>query len=106
LNNGIKMNPIFISGDDEVLDGHHRLAAYISHPSYTDKEIACIKIMSDYKDAARILNKIQDLYDYQNKPTKKSFKEINQIQDGPKEFIAYRSEPIKEKSKSGNFFYL
>jgi hypothetical protein len=57
-------DPIYISGDDEILDGHHRAKAYSDHPAV--EKCDCIKLYMDYRDAARILNRIQDKFDFEN----------------------------------------
>jgi hypothetical protein len=57
------LGPIFISGDDEILDGHHRAYAAIKHPEV--EQVACIKIYMEYKDAMRLLNKVQDKFEFE-----------------------------------------
>jgi len=54
------MNPIWIDKDVNVLDGHHRMVRAI----HDNVPIKAIKIDMNFKDACRILNKIQDIYDY------------------------------------------
>ena len=59
-----KIDPIWIAGenDDEnvLIDGHHRWVDCLS----TGKPLKCIKIQLKPNDACRILNKIQDIYEY------------------------------------------
>lgn len=57
-----KILPIWISKENKVLDGHHRLACVLMN----SLPIKAIQIPLPYKDAIRILNKIQDIYDYEN----------------------------------------
>lgn len=56
------ITPIWISKDNMVLDGHHRFIAALSR----NIPIKCIKIMLPQKDAVRILNKTQDIFEYEN----------------------------------------
>ena len=55
------IKPIWGSNGNMILDGHHRYASALSH----DKPIKFIKILLNPKDAARILNKIQDIFTYE-----------------------------------------
>ena len=56
------IQPIWISKENKVLDGHHRFIAALSRGI----PIKCIKIMLSQKDAIRTLNKIQDIFEYEN----------------------------------------
>jgi hypothetical protein len=56
------LKPIWISNDDKVLDGHHRYVAALSR----NIPIKCVKVMLPQKDAIRVLNKIQDIFEYEN----------------------------------------
>jgi hypothetical protein len=60
-----KVEPIWVAGstDEEnvVVDGHHRWVDYLS----TNKPIRATKIIMKPNDACRVLNKIQDIYEYQ-----------------------------------------
>lgn len=122
------MNPIWISSDMSVLDGHHRMVRAL-----LDKiPIKCIKIDMNNKDACRVLNKIQDIYEYEqsqgleevedqdainfyggdeNQFLKTMEEDNGAIQsetptNNEKTIIGYRKEPIKENSVVGNFFTL
>lgn len=53
--------PIWISKEDRILDGHHRYVAALSRSI----PVKCIKIMLSQKDAVRMLNKIQDIFEYE-----------------------------------------
>jgi len=58
------LKTIWVSQDNEILDGHHRYVAALKlNP---EGSISCMRILANHKDAARILNKICDLYDSQN----------------------------------------
>ena len=127
-------NPIWISNNNKILDGCHRLA----NSMLNEKKIKAVKVDLNEKDACRILNKIQDIYEYEQA---KNIEEIvgndvindeNDIENNytdRQEFlaaleednstidsenskknettiIAYRKEPIKENSVVGNFFML
>lgn len=54
------MNPIWIDNENNVLDGHHRWVRAM----LDGVPLKAIKINMSSKDACRILNKIQDVYDY------------------------------------------
>lgn len=109
-----KIKPIFISNDNEILDGHHR---YVANKSlYGDeKTIMCYKINTDTPTAARFLNKIQDKFDFEN-TQESNYEPISKYLKTPEihwyeslknvEYIAYRKDPIKNNSESGNFFYI
>lgn len=106
--------PIWISKDMEVLDGLHRMTKAI----FQNRPIRCVKIDLNSKDACRVLNKIQDLYDH--KKEVETDKENNmeflekidkpnidpEIKEEPVKIIAYRKEKINPKSVIGNFFSL
>ena len=128
-------NPIWISKDNDIADGHHRYVKSMldNHPT-----IRAIKIDMESKDLFRLLNKIQDIYEYKEKlkledtgneyindyndlesdqtssdvvlPTNNflaRIEEDNELEKGEeKTIIGYRKEPIKENSVVGNFFYL
>jgi len=123
------MNPIWISGDNQVLDGHHRMVRAL----LDNQPIKCIKINMNHKDACRTLNKIQDIYEYENSQGLEEVENqgaINFYGDDENQFLktleednlatrteespgknqktveAYRKAPIKENSVIGNFFTL
>lgn len=58
-----EIDPIWVAGQDDeenvLIDGHHRWVDRLGQP------MRCIKIMKNPKDACRILNKIQDIFEYQ-----------------------------------------
>ena len=56
-----EIKPIWTSQEDKVLDGHHRLGSAIVN----GRDIGYFKIMLPALDAARVLNKIQDIYEYE-----------------------------------------
>jgi len=127
-------HPIWISNDNNLIDGHHRLIKAI----YDDIPIKAIRVGLNFKDACRVLNKIQDIYDYEN------HHEIEEVVNGEvindfnsadsgvsqteflatleedndivlsekpntklaKTIVAYRKDKIKENSVVGNFFLL
>ena len=57
------LGPIFLSADDEILDGHHRAFAAIRNPEV--EGVSCIKIYQGLQDAMRTLNKIQDIFSFE-----------------------------------------
>lgn len=133
INNGQEIQPPFISENDEILDGHNRNHAFKNHPRISN--VYCIKLHGmDYLDSARILNKIQDRYSWEQTletPTNtvsgaEGMETINpdvntdnnsngNISDvdettnnkvDKKALKLFRVKPIKENSKTGNFFVL
>src|SRR5574343_132084 len=111
--------PIWISKDLHILDGHHRYAKSLCNNS----KIKCILVDLIAQDAARELNKIQDIYNYQSqidlenetKPIK--FKDVlsdfsldsgNTLTKGIKidKIIGFRNKEVNENSQIGNFFLL
>lgn len=109
-----KKYPIFVSGDNEILDGHNRFVAH-KMVKGEEKPITCFKIDCDSKCAARVLNKIQDKFEFEkkfNNKTEPISKFLNQPEIGwydiskDCEYTGFRDKPIKEKSETGNFFHL
>lgn len=126
------LKTIWVSQDNEILDGHHRyVAAMKMNP---EGSISCMRLQVPHKDAIRILNKLGDLYDVQNQqpapgedvleptdeitPEQSTEPEAAPVVDpqaptaptptkgGAITLTAYRQEPVKEKALSGNFFHL
>lgn len=119
-----EMDPIWISKDHDIVDGHHRFMRALN----AQKPIECIKVNLNGKDTARVLNKIQDIFEYEelqkmeevvgqdviNDKNDKSydFDFIGSIEEmkNPKgqkaKVYAYRQEPILKGSVIGNFFVL
>jgi len=56
-------NPIWIGENNKVLDGHHRMVKAM----LDNTPIKAVKIGMNDKDACRLLNKIQDIYEYEQK---------------------------------------
>jgi hypothetical protein len=129
--NGVNADkPIWVDKDMNILDGHHRWVRSLSK----EEPIFIIKIMLDHKDACRILNKIQDILDYNNTEKNEVISQdvintYNDIDSNIDDFLgdleknnnmlfeensnekketitAYRKNPIKENSAIGNFFML
>lgn len=114
------IKPIWCSESDDVLDGHHRYGSSLMNGN----NIKTIKILLPTKDAIRILNKIQDIYDYTQQQRMEEVvaqdqinymndpnildeveKDIeNKVLGKKKKFTAFRKNPINEKSSIGNFF--
>jgi hypothetical protein len=117
------LKPIWISEDGYVLDGHHRYGSALSHELPTLK---AIQIQLPAKDAARLLNKIQDIYDYESQrkmeevvaqdqinamqepdfleELQKDIAETKAAKHKKKKMKGYRQSELKENSKVGNFF--
>lgn len=116
-------NPIWISKDNHILDGHHRYVKALMNEEF----LKCVMIDLGERDACRALNKIQDIYEFEEQQQTEMFTfnettggeddkflkslelKNSQIEDksvNPETIIGYRKEPINEKSLVGNFFYL
>jgi len=126
--NADDMNPIWMSENNRVLDGHHRMVRGL----LDNKKIKAIKIGLNEKDACRVLNKIQDIYEYEQSQGLEEVEvqdAINFYGDDENQFlksleednaavqqeksstnqqtiIGYRKDPIRENSVVGNFFTL
>jgi len=122
-------NPIWIAGENKVCDGHHRMVKAL----LDGVNIKAVKLAMNEKDACRLLNKIQDIYEYEQS---RGLEEVemqdtinyyggdenqflNNLEEdnlalkpsgdtgtNNKTIIGYRKEPIKENSVVGNFFML
>jgi hypothetical protein len=123
-------NPIWLDEDNNVLDGHHRWVKSLSNNDL----IVAVRIKMNNKDACRLLNKIQDIFEYDEQLKMeevvaqdvinasqgytaesqflKSLEEDNagiQAEKPSKNdqiLIGYRKEPIRQNSVIGNFFTL
>jgi hypothetical protein len=109
VKNNEVMKPIYVSKNNEIIDGHHRYAGVaLNNPN---ANILVIRLDTDYDNSVRSLNKIQDIFNYEN--TNKEcedcggeIEESNNNQPNPKKMIIYRNKKMVENSKSGNFFHL
>jgi len=122
---------IWISKDNDIIDGHHKFVSALN----ANQPIKCIKISLNGKDGARELNKIQDIYEYEEQRNLEEVvlqNVINQENDqdagidendflkmleeatienlpetgNQQTLFAYRDKPISENSVVGNFFML
>jgi len=75
LMKGENLEPIFTSKDNKILDGHHRMISCYKN----EKPVLCIKLYLDFADAARMLNKVQDRYNWENGLDDKQFFKIADI---------------------------
>jgi hypothetical protein len=122
------LNPIWVDNEMNVLDGHHRWVKAM----VDNVPLKAVKINLNNKDACRILNKIQDIYEYEHQQGLEEVEmqsAINYYGDDENQFLtelegynteiqkefphaneqtitAYRKNPIKENSAVGNFFTL
>ena len=122
------LNPIWINNDLKIIDGHHRWLKSLSN----NKLLKAVKLNMEFKDACRLLNKIQDIYEYEQQQGLEEVEmqdTINYYGDDENQFlnaleednnnieyetpntnqqtiIGYRKDPIKENSSVGNFFTL
>lgn len=55
------MNPIWLANENKIIDGHHRYIKALTEK----KKLKAVKINMNEKDACRVLNKIQDIYEYE-----------------------------------------
>lgn len=123
--------PIWVAGindeENQIIDGHSRWVDSISKT----EPIKGIKIFQTPNNAIRILNKIQDIYEYQSgvelEEVVTHIRNINDRQDNddwlgvvfdeakefnkdkektPQKMIGYRDRPVNENSLIGNFFSL
>jgi hypothetical protein len=121
-------NPIWLADENKILDGHHRWVKAMME----NKPIKAVHIKLNEKDAARALNKIQDIYEYEQSQGLEEVEmqgAINYYGDDENQFltsleednmalqaekpekndkilIGFRKEPINERSVVGNFFTL
>jgi len=126
--NGDDMNPIWISENNKVLDGHHRMVRGL----LDNNKIKAIRVGLNEKDCCRVLNKIQDIYEYEESQGLEEVElqdTINFYRDDENQFlntleednamvqeekssanqqtiVGYRKEPIRDNSVVGNFFTL
>lgn len=117
-------NYIWISKDNMIIDGHHRWNKALNH---SKPNVNVIRVGLNSKDASRALNKIQDIYEYEEnmkiennvsdydeneEPIEFDFlgelEKTDIIVDNKKnkKIIAYRKDDINENSVVGNFFTL
>jgi len=120
------LKPIYIDMDFNVIDGHHRQIKAI----LDGVNLKAVMVMLNKNDACRILNKIQDIYEYEGSQGIEEVEmqdAINYYGDDEDQFlssldednfniqtetpslnqqkiIAYRRDPIKNNSVVGNFF--
>lgn len=99
IQNREAIDPIIISADDEILDGHHRAAAFKLHPNIN---VFCLKIYLSKEDASRVLNKVQDKYDFENELSSSKEEEINEdvSDNNSKTLKLYSSFKLNEKKMS------
>jgi len=112
-------NPIWINNELFVLDGHHRLVKSL----YAGKKtIKAVLVDLDHKNACRLLNKIQDIYDYDQQKEAENSNVPNSFLDSIEgtieeadidgdsmnvvKLIGYRKDNFKDNSTNGNFFTL
>ncbi len=55
------MNPIWMANENKILDGHHRMVRAM----LDEKKMKAVHVKLNEKDASRVLNKIQDIYEYE-----------------------------------------
>ena len=114
-----EQKPIWINSELFVLDGHHRIVKALYEGR---KTIRAIIVDLDHKNACRALNKVQDIYDYEQQKEAESNtipnNFLDSIESGVDEnengeesgnavkLIGYRRDDFKNNSSNGNFFSL
>jgi hypothetical protein len=119
--------PIWIANNN-ICDGHHRYFKAM----FETKPIMAVKLDMDFMDACRILNKIQDIHEYEQSQGLEEVEDqdainfyqkdedqfLNTLEEdnfaiqtetptkNQKTIVGYRKDPIKENSVVGNFFTL
>lgn len=78
LSDGYNMKPIIISSGKYIIDGHH---AHKAQQLFDKKNVLCLDLCCDKREAIDILTKIQDRYDYEQNFYKKQ-KEKNDVLGG------------------------
>jgi hypothetical protein len=89
INNSEQLDPIFISKDNKILDGHHRMISCFKN----NVPILCIKLYLDFPDAARMLNKVQDRYNWDNGMDDKQYFKITDILSAYNDNSEFITEP-------------
>lgn len=114
LNKGEELPPIWVAKDNDVLDGHSRMAAYLL--ARPDTAVPSIRMKCDKKTAMEVLNTIQNAFkEFKLKHDQSDLLRVLSEEDDSmyvpdkpvktkKEVLkAYRKAPLK-KNISGNFF--
>ena len=91
------LDPIFISEDGNILDGHHRSAGLINKKG-KDSKIKTIKLNTDKDNGVRMLNKIQDIYEYTKKQKKDTKKDNKNVLRVPKDQLQEYTKKIIEQN--------
>lgn len=116
---------VWIGNDNKIIDGHHRWNKALSTSKPT---INVIRVGLNSRDASRALNRVQDIYEYDEKIKSETdvvgydeneeeivydFLEelervdlIDEDKRNTTKIIAYRKDDINENSVIGNFFTL
>jgi len=105
------MHPIWIDNDLNIIDGHHKWIKSLT----SNNLILVVKLNVEFKDACRLLNKMQDTINYygddENQFLNALEEDNNNIEyetpnTNQQTIVGYRKDPIKENSSVGNFFTL
>lgn len=78
--NGEDFDPIFISDDNYICDGHHRAASKISAEG-KDAKINAIKILKPHNELPHLLGRIQDRWDISEEYEKQNQKESKNLNE-------------------------
>lgn len=89
------LGSIYLSADDEILDGHHRAFAAIRHPDV--EAVSCVKLYLGLQDAMRVLNKIQDIFSFEKEQNLPGFaQKYGDMKLAPKQPL---DAPVNEAEK-------
>ena len=96
LQNNKDLGPIWISSDNDILDGHHRAAAIIKN-SGRDEKIKCIRIDLDKDNGVRMMNKINDKIDWSEENQKNS--ELEETKKPKENVLRFNKKQLEEYAK-------
>lgn len=113
LKGGEELKASWVDKDNNLLDGHHRYAAYVMNKN---SHLPCARIKTDKEQAIKVLNEIQKKYESENNSDfinalmedqdTSMYTPEKPVETKKDTVKAYRKKPIIERSPSGNFFAL
>jgi len=121
ISNEEPIDMIYVDVDNHILDGHNRAYAFMKNPDISN--VDCFQILLQYPDACRVLNKIQDIFNYEKNfnvenddilsfnninPQEESIDEneelgFDDVNKTPIEIVLYKSKELNRKAKTGDF---
>ena len=97
--NGEDFDPIFISDDNYICDGHHRAASKISAEG-KDTKIKAIKILKQHNELPHLLGRIQDRWDISEEYDKK-MKNLNEKIGDNSSVVYFKELKCEAKTDKG-----